>query len=310
VAGTLRGDALLGEAIRVDASRARAALEPVARALGLGLHEAAAGILEVTNAAMRRAIRLISVQRGHDLRGFTLIAYGGAGPLHAGRLAQELGMPGVVVPAHAGVFSALGCVVAEIAYDHVQTFRRPLDGLTAAELDARFAPLVAAVRAPLLAEGHRAEAINVRSSVDVRYVGQNYELEVAWVGDLDSLRGGFHALHRRLYAYATDDAVECVNLRVRAGVEAEGARLPEWPTTGAGQPFAEHEAYFPETGLTALPVYRREDLPPEHLVKGPALIEDPWATTLVYPGHTSLLDRAGNLWMGSEPDFLSMGARP
>ena len=93
-------------------------------------------------------------------------------------------------------------------------------------------------------------------------------------------------LHRRLYAYATDDAVECVNLRVRAGVEAAGARLPEWPTTGAGQPFAEHEAYFPETGPTALPVYRREDLPPEHPVKGPALIEDPWATTLVYPGHT------------------------
>ena len=95
--------------------------------------------------------------------------------------------------------------------------------------------------------------------------------------------------------------MECVNLRVRAGVEAAGARLPEWPTTGTGQPFAEHEAYFPETGPTALPVYRREDLPPEHPVKGPALIEDPWATTLVYPGHTSLLDRAGNLWMGVGP---------
>ena len=297
VAGTLRGDALLGEAIRVDAARARAALEPVARALGLGLHEAAAGILEVTNAAMRRAIRLISVQRGHDLRGFTLIAYGGAGPLHAGRLAQELGMPGVVVPAHAGVFSALGCVVAEVAYDHVQTFRRPLDGLTAAELDARFAPLVAAVRAPLLAEGHRAEAIDVRPSVDVRYVGQNYELEVAWAGDVDGLRGGFHALHRRLYAYATDDAVECVNLRVRAGVEATEARLPEWPTTGTGQPFTEHEAYFPETGPTALPVYRRDDLVPEQPLKGPALVEDPWATTLVYPGLTARLDRLGNLFL-------------
>ena len=99
--------------------------------------------------------------------------------------------------------------------------------------------------------------------------------------------------------------MECVNLRVRAGVEAVGARLPEWPTTGAGQPFTEHGAYFPETGVTALPVYRREDLPPSQPVKGPALIEDPWATTLVYPGHTAVLDRAGNLWMGSDPDFLS-----
>jgi N-methylhydantoinase A len=309
VAGTLRGDAVLGETIRVDAARARAAFEPASRALGLGLREAAAGVLEVANAAMRRAIRLISVQRGHDLRGFALIAYGGAGPLHAGRLAQELGMPGVVVPAHAGVFSALGCVVAEIAYDHVQTFRRPLGSLTAADLDARFAPLVDAVRAPLLAEGHRPESIELRRSVDVRYVGQNYELEAPWTGDLDQLRADFQALHRRLYAYATDDAVECVNLRVRAGVEAAGARLPEWPTTGRAQPFAEHEAYLPETGLTALPVYRREDLPPEHPVKGPALIEDPWATTLVYPGHTSLLDRAGNLWMGAAADLQSMGVR-
>jgi N-methylhydantoinase A len=304
-AGTLRGDALLGETIRVDAARAEAALAPVAQALGLGLREAAAGVLEVANAAMRRAIRLISVQRGHDLRGFALIAYGGAGPLHAGRLAQELGMPGVVVPAHAGVFSALGCVVAEVAYDHVQTFRRPLAGLGAGDLDAQFAPLVAAVEAPLLAEGHRPESVEVRRSVEVRYVGQNYELEVPWTGELDALRGGFHALHRRLYAYATDDAVECVNLRVRAGVEAVGARLPEWPTTGAGQPFTEHGAYFPETGVTALPVYRREDLPPGQPVKGPVLIEDPWATTLVYPGHTAVLDRAGNLWMGSDPDFLS-----
>ena len=216
-------------------------------------------------------------------------------------------MPGVVVPAHAGVFSALGCVVAEVAYDHVQTFRRPLAGLGAGDLDAQFAPLVAAVEAPLLAEGHRPESVEVRRSVDVRYVGQNYELEVPWTGELDALRGGFHALHRRLYAYATDDAVECVNLRVRAGVEAVGARLPEWPTTGAGQPFTEHGAYFPETGVTALPVYRREDLPPGQPVKGPVLIEDPWATTLVYPGHTAVLDRAGNLWMGSDPDFLSGG---
>jgi N-methylhydantoinase A len=303
VAGTLRNDALLGETIRVDGARARAALLPVAQALGLGLHETAAGVLEVANAAMRRAIRLISVQRGHDLRDFALIAYGGAGPLHAGRLAQELGMPRVVVPAHAGVFSALGCLVAEVAYDHVQTFRRPLAGLTAADLDARFAPLVEAAQGPLLAEGHRPETVAVRRSVDVRYIGQNYELEVAWGGDLAGLRAGFHALHRRLYAYATEDAVECVNLRVRAGVEAAAARLPEWPVTGAGQPFGEHEAYFPETGPTVLPVFRRADLPPEHPVKGPALIEDPWATTLVYPGHTGLLDPAGNLWMGAEVDL-------
>jgi N-methylhydantoinase A len=143
----------------------------------------------------------------------------------------------------------------------------------------------------------------VRTSVDVRYIGQNYELEVAWDGDLERLRAGFLALHRRLYAYATEDAVECVNLRARAAVQAAEARLPEWPGAGTGHPFAEQEAYFPETGPTALPVFRRADLPPEQPVKGPALIEDPWATTLVYPGHSAVLDSAGNVWMGSGLDF-------
>ena len=295
VVGTLRPDALLGEAIRVEPERAEAALAPVARALGLGLREAAAGVLEVANAAMRRAIRLISVQRGHDLRDFTLVAYGGAGPLHAGRLAQELGMPRVVVPAHAGVFSALGCVVTEVAYDRVQTFRRELGGLAAGDLDARFAPLEAAVRAPLLADRHRAEAIEVGRSVDVRYVGQNYELEVPWRGEVDLLRRDFEGLHRRLYAYATGEAMECVNLRVRAAVGVAAAGLPEWPGRSASVPYAESAAHFTETGTTALPVYRRGDLAPEHLLKGPALVEDPWATTLVYPGQTAALDRFGNL---------------
>ena len=295
VAGTLRADALLGEAIRVEGARAEAAFAPVARALSLAPREAAAGVLEVANAAMRRAIRLISVQRGHDLRDFTLIAYGGAGPLHAGRLAQELGMPRVVVPAHAGVFSALGCVVTEVAYDHVQTFRGGLDRLAPPDLDGRFERLVGAVCAPLLAEGHVPGAIEVTRSVDLRYVGQNYELEVPWRGDLTALRRDFQALHQRLYAYATGEAMECVNLRVRAAVGAAVARLPEWPGAGPTTPYAEQRAYFPETGETALPVYRRADLAPEHPLKGPALVEDPWATTLLYPGQVGTLDRYGNL---------------
>ncbi|MBI3456624.1 MAG: hydantoinase/oxoprolinase family protein [Candidatus Rokubacteria bacterium] len=295
VAGTLRGDALLGETIRVDRARAEAALDPVARALGLGLAEAAAGILEVANAAMRRAIRLISVQRGFDLREFALIAYGGAGPLHGGRLARELGIPRVVVPAHAGVFSALGCAVTEVAYDHVQTFRRALDGLGAADLEARFAPLVRTVQAPLLADGHPPEAIQLARSVDVRYLGQNYELEVPWRGDLETLRRDFQALHGRLYAYATGEAMECVNLRVRASGGVEAARFPEWPGAGPLSPYTEQPAYFPDGGETALPVYRRADLAPEQPLEGPALIEDPWATTLIYPGQTGALDRFGNV---------------
>ncbi len=295
VAGTLRPAALLGESIRVDGGLAEAALAPVARALGLGLREAAAGVLEVANAAMRRAIRLISVQRGFDLRDFALIAYGGAGPLHGARLAQELGMPRVVVPAHAGVFSALGCVTTDVAYDHVQTFRRALETLDPADLEARFEGLMGGVRAPLLAEGYALDAIQVGRSVDVRYVGQNYELEVPWRGDGGALREDFRALHQRLYAYATGEAMECVNLRVRAFVEAAVPGLAAWPSGSGVGPPAEHRAYFPETGETTLPVYRRVDLAHDQAIKGPALVEDPWATALIYPGQTGVLDRFGNL---------------
>lgn len=295
VGGTLRPEALLGESIRIERERAEAALAPIAARLELPLAEAAAGALEVANAAMLRAIRLISVQRGFDLREFALIAYGGAGPLHAGRLARELGMPRVVVPAHAGVFSALGCVVTDLAYDLVQTFRASLDAVTAEELNRRFLPLEAAVREPLRREGYGAEAIAIARSVDLRYLGQNYELEAPWRGDVGTLRQDFQALHKRLYAYATGEAIECVNLRVRALVRMPELRLPEWNGSGAGQPFSEHRAYFPEAGETTLPVYRRDDLVPEQPLKGPALIEDPWATTLIYPGQRGQLDRLGNI---------------
>jgi len=294
VAGTLRAGAMLGESIRVERERADAVFQPIARQLGLPVVEAAAGSLEVANAAMLRAIRLISVQRGFDLREFALIAYGGAGGLHAGQLARELGMPRVVVPAHAGVFSALGCVVTDVVYDAVQTFRASLETLSAAALDARFRPLEAGVADPLRGEGHAADAVLIERSVDVRYVGQNYELQVPWRSSIETVRKDFQELHRRLYTYATGEAMEIVNLRVRALVPVQRLQLPETPGGGSGQPFAEQRAYFPETGETALPIYHREDLVPEQPLKGPALIEDPWATTLVYPGQHGHADRFGN----------------
>ncbi|MBI4587387.1 MAG: hydantoinase/oxoprolinase family protein [Candidatus Rokubacteria bacterium] len=301
VAGTLRPDALLGESIRVERGRAEAALVPLAARVGLPLAEAAAGALEVANAAMLRAIRLISVQRGFDLRDFVLIAYGGAGPLHAGRLARELGMRRVIVPAHAGVFSALGCVVTDLAYDRVQTYRASLGAMTSEDLNRRFLPLDAAVAEPLGAEGYGLDAITLAPSLDLRYLGQNYELEVPWRGDLNVLRRDFEALHTRLYAYATGEAIECVNLRVRALVATGEVRLPEWTGSGTGQPFSEHRAYFPETGVTSLPVYRRDDLALEQPLKGPALVEDPWATTLIYPGQRGQRDRFGNVHIEISP---------
>src|SRR5439155_12794554 len=132
--------------------------------------------------------------------------------------------------------------VTDVAYEHVQTFRRPLDRITAEELDAGLSRLADGVRAPLLAEGHAAEAVELTRSVDVRYLGQNYELEVPWRGDVEVLRRNFQALHRRLYGYATGEAMECVNLRVRASVAVTAARFPEWSGTGSSAPYAEQRA--------------------------------------------------------------------
>src|SRR5262249_40850214 len=136
--GYLDPERTYGGAIHLDPDRARAAVETVARRWSLGPHEAAPGIVEIGNANLLRALRLVSVQRGHDLRDFTLIAYGGAGPMHAGELARLAGISRVVVPAHSGAFSALGCLVSPLRYDAVVTHRARLDGWDAKRVSDAF----------------------------------------------------------------------------------------------------------------------------------------------------------------------------
>ena len=255
VAGTLRADALLGEAIRVDGARARAALEPVAHALGLGLPRGGGGRFSRWRTPRCGAPSASSpssaVATSAD---FTLIAYGGAGPLHAGRLAQELGMPRRGRPRARG--RLLGARLRR-----GRGGLRPRPDLPAA---ARRADRGGARRPVRAARGGGARPAPRRGPPAGGDRGAGGASTSATSGRTTSSRWrgpgtstgsarSFHALHRRLYAYATEDAVECVNLRVRAGVEAAEARLPEWPATGTGQPFAEHEAYFPETGPTDAP---------------------------------------------------------
>ncbi len=295
VLGYLNPERVYGGSIRLDRGRAEAALAALGRRLGLGVLEAAHGVIEVANAAMLRALRLVSVQRGYDLREFALIAYGGAGPVHAGALARQAGIGRVVVPVHSGAFSALGCLVSPLRYDAVQTWRARLDAWDPKPARDRFGELEDRCRAPLLAEGIGPEAIVVARSADLRYTGQNYELEVPWSDDPAALRKAFEARHRQLYGYATGESVECVNLRV---VARAATALTELPAVEAGAGPAEagaQRAFFPETGEVALPRYARGALAPGRHLDGPALIEDEWSTTLVYPGQRCAADAAGNL---------------
>jgi N-methylhydantoinase A len=284
-----------GRAIRLDRERARAAIDALARRLGLPLLETAAGIVEVANAAMLRALRLVSVQRGYDLRDFTLIAYGGAGPVHAGALAAAAGITRVLVPAHSGAFSALGCLVSPLRYDAVRTYRGRLEAWEAKPAEQRLRELQEQCVTPLTAEGIALDRIAVQWGADLRYSGQNYEIEVAWRDTPEALRAEFEARHRQLYGYATGESVECVNLRVQARVPDVAVELSPFEPSGTPGVLGEQRAHFPGAGEVALPRHDRVALAPGRAVSGPALIEDEWSTTLVYPGQRCTADRLGNL---------------
>jgi N-methylhydantoinase A len=301
VLGYLGADRVYGGAIRLDRGRAEAALEALGRRFGLGLIETAHGVIEVANASMLRALRLVTVQRGYDLREFTLIAYGGAGPVHAGALARQAGIRRVLVPAHSGAFSALGCLVSPLRYDAVQTFRGRLDAWDPKPVADRFRELEQRCLAPLLDEGLAPERVALERSLDLRYTGQNYELEIGEHIEPEALRAAFEARHRELYGYATGDSVECVNLRVVARLTEAGLELPAVAPSAEPRVLGAQPAYFPETGPVILRRWDRSTLRAGHPVDGPALIEDAWSTTVVYPGQRGAADPLGNLVLEIEP---------
>jgi N-methylhydantoinase A len=296
ILGYLNPERIYGGSIRLDRTRAERALEPIQRRFGLSLLDAAHAVVEVANANMQRALRLVSVQRGYDLREFTLIAYGGAGPVHAGALAREAGIARIVVPAHSGAFSALGCLVSPLRYDAVQTHRMRLDFWDDTVVADRLRALESRCMTPLLDEGHPADRVLLRQSVDLRYAGQNYELEVDHgAGTPDALRASFERRHRQLYGYATGESVECVNLRVSAQLSGNTLVLDSSVADGPAAPVGELRAYFRDAGSVAMPRYERGALPAGQVVAGPALVEDEWSTTVVYPGQRCRADRLGNL---------------
>jgi N-methylhydantoinase A len=293
--GYLSPERVYGGAIRLDPGRAQATLAGLGRRLGLSAIECAHGVVEVANANMLRALRLVSVQRGYDLRDFALIAYGGAGPVHAGALARQAGIARVVVPAHSGAFSALGCLVSPLRYDAVQTHRAPLGAGDGKVIEDRFRELEAQCLRPILDEGIAAGRVALLRSVDLRYSGQNYELEVAWQADAGALRRAFEERHRQLYGYATGESVECVNLRVSARVASAEPPAGAVSTAGRAAPGGRQHAWFSETGQVEMPRYDRGALPAGAVVAGPALVEDDWSTTVIYPGQRGAADALGDL---------------
>jgi N-methylhydantoinase A len=301
VLGYLNPHATYGRQIQLRRDLAEAAVQGFGEPFGMSLYDTAQGIIDIANANMMHALRLVSVQKGHDLRHFTLVAFGGAGPLHAGRLARLLHIPRLIVPPLSSGFSALGCLVSDVRTDTVQTYRRRLADLSPADLAEAFRPLEEEACQPLAEEGYPLGDIRLQYSCDLRYVGQKYELTIALPGkpqdwEVTALQQGFQAQHEALYAYSTAEPVECMNLRLAALVPQRAVQLPELPAgTAAVALVGERQAFFPETGNVPLPVYQRFQLGCGATMHGPAVVEDEWSTTLLYPGQRLHVDRWGTL---------------
>ena len=309
VLGRLNPGYFLGGEIALDVERAKDAIQRhCAEPLGMEVVEAAHGIVEIANASMTNALRLVSIQRGYDPRDFALVAFGGAGPVHANRLAAQMDIPSVVIPTSPGVFSAVGLLATDLKHDYSTTMVQPVDRIDLDALEAGYRSMQAAGRAVLEREGIPEESMEFRRQVDMRYTGQSYELTVALPGeagrlqaqDLETVLDAFHREHDRAYGYsAPAEPVEFVTLRLSAIGQIQKPRPRLLDATGGDLPGAlkaTRPVYFGELGgFTECPIYDRYALWSGCSIEGPAIIAEIDSTTLLHPGSRAEVDPYGNL---------------
>ena len=299
--GYLNPDHLLDGALAVDAVAAEEAIqEKIAKPLGLSSLQAAAAVIEVVDNNMAEVLRIVSVERGHDPREFSLLAFGGAGPVHAVSLAQELDIPRVIVPPIPGGFSALGLVATDLKREYVRTFFTRLDPTSHQAVAKVFETMEEAGRDMLTAAGVPIARQSLQRAADVRYAQQAYELTVPVEGGdlravhLTRLAEAFHTRHRETYGHdSPDEPVQVVNLRLSAIGHLEGLDLkPSVSGTGtAGSArYGRRQVYFRGTGAVDCDIYRRDLLPPQGDVTGPAVIEASDTTVVIPPGWTARID--------------------
>jgi 5-oxoprolinase (ATP-hydrolysing) len=314
VLGRLPAGTALGGSLALDVDAARAAVGRLATQLGMDVEACAAGILEVVEAQMVAALRVVSVERGHDPRDAVLVPFGGAGPLHQGPLAAELGCARVLVPPHAGVLSALGLLASPTTVDEARTRLRRLDDVAPADLADELDGLAERAGGRVSAQG--VEMHDVAHAVDLRYAGQAFELPVpttpAALRDPDpaaarrALAAAFHAAHEERYGFAQpDEPVEVVTLRVRATGPAPELPLPAWTDGG--------DATTARVGTTVLrragtdggdldaPVLDRARLAAGVTVPGPAVVVGVDTTVVVEPWQHAVVDEVGCLWLDGTP---------
>jgi len=289
--------------LRLDVDRARDAVAGLASALGVTTEAAAEGIVTVADATMVRGVRLVTVERGHDVRGFTLIASGGAAPAHVGRIADELAIREVVLPPSPGVFSAIGFLWAEPRSQQVRTWLRATADVRVDDLERVLAELAGAAARELGADLADA-GVTVRRAADLRYEGQSYELPVPLPdgaiapADLTDVEKRFHDLHAETYGFATPaERTEVVNVRVAVTTARERPAIAEEPVDGPdpGRALKGRRPVHFGHEFVMCPVYDRTRLRAGNVVDGPAVVEEPGSTYVLFPGRTARVDALRNI---------------
>ncbi|QLK24334.1 hydantoinase/oxoprolinase family protein [Natrinema zhouii] len=299
VLGYIGPETALGGEMTLDVAAARDALERLADEAGLdGALEAARGVYRVANATMTRTIRSVTVERGHDPREFALVAFGGAGPMHAAALADSLSVDRVVVPRPGGVLSAFGLLAADESYDAVRTVGVGLDTADPADLESVYDGLVETVRS----DASDPDAARVERAADCRYSGQSFELTVPVDDEFDAraVADRFHDAHERTYGYAMDESIEVVNLRATATIPGSEPTIRH---EGAGDAVVgTREAHFPGTGAREATVYDRDWLETGASIEGAAVLEQAESTTVVPPAWAGEILADGTLVMTRTED--------
>lgn len=304
--GYMNPNAIAGAKLRIDAGAAMDVIRRrLAGPLALDPLSVAYGITQVANSAMTRVLRAVTTERGRDPREFTMVAFGGAGPIHAAALAENMGIEKLVVPPYPGLFSALGLLMADYRHDYIASIAQPLTSVIPESVLARYEQLCAVARSEMIAEGVAPEAIRFERQVDLKYGYQMYEMTLSFPdGDaadlLAALAKLFTEAHHRIYGYHRDDPIELVSLRLRALASAGSFSFADLAATlmrskiSGSATNAARQAYFgPAHGLLTTSVCSRFDI--ERRVSGPIIVEEPDTTIVVPPGWTVERDAFANL---------------
>jgi N-methylhydantoinase A len=294
---------LLGGTFKLDRPAAQAAVQTIADALGIGLMEAARGIIDIVNENMFGALRMISVQQGYDPRGFALMGFGGAGPLHVNAVARLMGSYPAVSPVSPGVLCALGDATTRMRTETARSLSKRLSETSAAEVIATLTEMEAQVRAELVNDGVAANEIDVSFEVDVRYSGQAFEVPMAVrLGDLEAdglavLTSRFDAEHLRLFTFNMDTEHELVNLRAVAtgrALELPALTLPAGDGDPAQAKLRDHTLWMDGAEQAAI-IYDRSKLEAGDVIPGPAIVIEMDSTTLIETRHIGTVDAYGNI---------------